>query len=174
MTDHNHLSELKKLKTEAIPKALAHADRFRLLNEPRESESICRDILRIDPENQPALTCLLMALTDQFKDGQTTIAQARRVIPMLHDEYDRLYYTGLMYERWAKAHHRHGVPDAVTGDYFLEAMRAFEKAEAMRPADNDEAILRWNSCVRIIRADEYLKHKFERYSLRDDSVERPE
>lgn len=163
------LFELRPLTPEAIPRALARADQFRLLNEGREAESICRDVLRIDPENQEALIKLLLAVTDQFREGQTTIAQARRILPKLHDEYEKAYFTGVIYERWAKAHHKSGVPDTVTSEYFLEAMRAFEKAIELRPAGNDDAVLRWNSCVRLIRADEYLQHKFQRFSLYDET-----
>jgi hypothetical protein len=56
--------ELKRLSDEAIPAALEKALRYRLLNEPAEAESICHDVLRIDPENQQALVVLLLALTD--------------------------------------------------------------------------------------------------------------
>jgi hypothetical protein len=34
---------------------------------------------------------------------------------------------------------------------FRQAMDCFEKAEAIRPAGNDDAILRWNGCARIIQ-----------------------
>lgn len=164
--------ELKKLSHEAIPRALERAKHLRTVREPQDAESICRDVLRVEPDNQEALVTLLLSLTDQFRIGSTTQAQAQRIIGSIHDEYKRWYYTGVAYERWAKAHHGHGVPDAVASEYFVEAMRAFEKAEHFRPPGNDDAILRWNACVRMIRADEYLKHKFERYSLYDDSHER--
>ena len=53
--------ELKRLSEEAIPAALEKATRYRLLNEPAEAESICHDVLQIDPENQQALVVLLLA-----------------------------------------------------------------------------------------------------------------
>ena len=34
---------------DAVPAALAKAERYRLLNEPGEAESICLDVLQIDP-----------------------------------------------------------------------------------------------------------------------------
>ena len=40
--------ELKPISTAAIPRAVAKAERYRLLNEPQEAESICRDVLRVD------------------------------------------------------------------------------------------------------------------------------
>ena len=51
--------ELKPLSTEAIPAALEKAERYRLLNEPGEAESICLDVLKADPENQQALITLV-------------------------------------------------------------------------------------------------------------------
>ena len=38
----------------------------------------------------------------------------------------------------------------VAADWFREAMTWYAKAEAMRPPNNDESILRWNSCVRML------------------------
>ena len=61
--------ELKRLSDEAIPAALEKALRYRLLNKPAEAESICRDVLQIDPENQEALVVLLLALTDRLDIG---------------------------------------------------------------------------------------------------------
>src|SRR4051812_7969768 len=58
--------ELKSLTREAVPAALEKAHRYRLLNEPEQAESICHDVLRIDPDNQEALTTLILALTDRF------------------------------------------------------------------------------------------------------------
>ena len=55
--------ELKPISTAAIPRAVAKAERYRLLNEPQEAESICRDVLRVDEDNQEVLTMLLLALT---------------------------------------------------------------------------------------------------------------
>ena len=62
--------ELKSISTQAIARAIVKAERYRLLNEPQEAESICRDILTVDPENQEALVMLLLSITDQF--GRTS------------------------------------------------------------------------------------------------------
>ena len=61
--------ELKHIGPEAIPAALDKAERYRLLNQPDAAESICEDVLAVDPDNQPALITLLLALTDQFRQG---------------------------------------------------------------------------------------------------------
>ena len=79
--------ELKRLSEEAIPAALEKALRYRLLNEPAEAESICHDVLRIDPENQEALVLLLLALTDRFGKGYAVggLLEAQEVLSRLHD-----------------------------------------------------------------------------------------
>src|SRR5205085_11166530 len=53
------MADLKRLHKEAIPAALEKAERYRLLNEPGEAESICLDILAADAENQQAIITLL-------------------------------------------------------------------------------------------------------------------
>ena len=44
----------KPLSPEPCPAALAKAERYRLLNEPGEAESICLDVLAVEPDNQEA------------------------------------------------------------------------------------------------------------------------
>jgi len=63
------MSELKQLHKDAIPAALEKAERYRLLNEPGEAESICLDVLTVNPDNQRAIIVLLLALTDRFDKG---------------------------------------------------------------------------------------------------------
>ena len=150
----NPMFELKPLSPEAIPKALERAERYRLLNEPMVAESICRDILRTAPEHQPALTMLILALTDQFgQDDSAALAkQALEWISPLQDEYARAYYTGLIYEREAKAILNRNLPGSRfdAHDLLRTAMGWFEKAEAIHPAGNEDAILRWNTGARLI------------------------
>jgi hypothetical protein len=40
-------------------------------------------------------------------------------------------------------------------------MTWYEKAERERPAGNDESILRWNTCARILARDEHLRPREE-------------
>jgi hypothetical protein len=151
--------EFKTLSPEAVPRALAKAERYRLLNEPGEAESICLDALEIEPDNQEVLTMLLLALTDQFGDEtSTSVAEAWTIVKRLRDEYDRAYYTGIVYERRAKALLAHGRPGCGPRAYewLREAMGWYEKAEAIRPPTNDDAILRWNTCARLIMRDRHL------------------
>lgn len=145
--------ELKPLSPEGIPQALEKAMRYRLLNEPGEAESICLDVLRIDPENQQALVLLLLAITDRFGKGYAVGAsQVQEVLARIKDPYERAYYAGIISERRAKAQLNQGFPGAKFDAYewLREAMTWYEKAEAVRPPGNDDAILRWNACARII------------------------
>jgi len=160
--------ELKPLSKDAIPAALDKAMRYRLLDEPGEAESICHDVLRIEPENQQALVILLLALTDRFGKGYAVgITQAQEVLPRLRDPYERAYYAGLVSERRAKAQLRQSGPGSGFAAYQLlrEAMARYEKAEAIRPAGNDDALLRWNACARMIMGNKLTPLKEEKLDL---------
>jgi len=158
------MSELKQLHKDAIPAALEKAQRYRLLNEPGEAESICLDIVHVDPENQQAIIMLLLALTDRFEKGYgVSDTQATELLSRIRGDYDRSYYTGIFHERRAKAKLRQGTPDCrfQAYDLFREAMNWFEKAEALRPPGNDDAILRWNTCARIIARNRLVPREEE-------------
>ena len=160
--------ELKPLSKEAIPAALEKAMRYRLLNEPGAAESICHDVLNIDPESQQALVLLLLALTDRFDKAYAVgVMHAREVLPRLKDPYERAYYEGIICERQAKAHLQRGGPGSQSAAYeFLrEAMSFYESAEAMRPAGNDDALLRWNACARMIMGNKLTARTEERVEL---------
>jgi hypothetical protein len=148
--------DLKSISHEAIPRALEKAERYRLLNEPQVAESICRDILRVDADNQAAIVTLILALTDQF--GGTigmNMKATQELIPRLREEYERAYYTGIIFERQGKARLHQGAPGSGFDAHELlrEAMVWFEKAEMIHPPGNDDAILRWNTCARMIMND---------------------
>jgi hypothetical protein len=160
--------ELKSLSEDAIPAALEKAMRYRLLNEPGEAESICLDVLRADPANQQALVVLLLALTDRFSKGYgVSDTQTEEVLARLQSEYDRAYYAGIICERKAKALLHQGAPAAGFRAYELlrEAMNWFEKAEATRPPGNDDALLRWNTCARIIQRNNLGPPPAENYEF---------
>ena len=150
--------ELKTLSLDAVPRALDKAERYRLLNEPTEAESICRDALHVDGSNQQALTTLLLAPTDQFTEAPRAFAEASRLAAQLRDEYEREYYTGITWERRAKAHLKHDGPGLgpQVYDWLREAMTWFERAETIRPSGNDDAVLRWNACARLLMDDRRL------------------
>jgi hypothetical protein len=150
--------ELKCLKPQALAAAQRKAVRYRLLNEPRLAESICHDILAVDADNQDALITLILSLSDQFgTTGGPSTSDAKDLVPRLEGEYEREYYAGIVCERRAMSQleiRGHG-SGRIAYDWFRRAMAHFEKAEALSPADNDDAVLRWNTCARIInqRAD---------------------
>ena len=151
--------ELKPLQPEAVSAALARAERYRLLNEPSEAESICLDVLAIEPDNQGARIMLLLALTDQFHEASGAHKTARDVLVGLTSDYDRAYYAGIIAERRAKAQFARAGAAAGAGvyDWLTEAMQHFERAEAIRPPGNDDARLRWNACVRFIQRNPQLR-----------------
>jgi tetratricopeptide (TPR) repeat protein len=151
--------DLKILSPEAVPRALAKAERYRLLNEPGEAESICRDALRVDPDNNDAMIMLVLALTDQFDDHSAPVAgDAVNVARQLRDPYERAYYTGIVWERKAKAQLRRGSLGLGPQVYawLREAMDCYDQAEAVRPSGNDDTILRWNCCARLLMRDDRL------------------
>jgi hypothetical protein len=150
--------QLKPLSTAAVPAALEKAERYRLLNEPGEAVSICEDVLAVEPGHHDALVILLLALTDQLLDAPAVASKAEQVARSLSDEYDRCYYQGIIAERTAKAHLRRGgmSPDGVY-EWIADAMEYYERAEALRPAGNDDAILRWNACARVLKENPNLR-----------------
>jgi hypothetical protein len=119
--------ELKSLHKDAIPSALAKAERYRLLHEP---------------------------FGQAYK-----VREAKDVIPQLKDEYERAYYSGIVSERRAQAllhQSRHASGSAIY-DWLREAMDFYEKAEAIRPPANDDALLRWNTCARLLTRNPHLQ-----------------
>jgi tetratricopeptide (TPR) repeat protein len=145
---------LKPISIASIPRALEKAERYRLLNEPEQAESICLDILEAESDNQRALVTLILALTDQFGTPGAPLSgqRAGSYLARLTDEYQRNYYGGIVSERQAWTYLRRGMVRASAYDAFREAMDCFEKAASIRPDGDDEALLRWNACVRTIRS----------------------
>jgi len=143
--------KLKTISKSGIAEAISKATLYRYLNEPEEAESICHDILVAEPANQVAQRTLGLAITDQF-GGQASdrYADAEKVFRQLTDPYERAYYMGLLCERRAKAQMRTGRPAQMLVSLFKEAMRYFDEAERIRPPENDDAVLRWNRCVRLL------------------------
>jgi hypothetical protein len=150
--------ELKTLSADAVPRALEKAERYRLLNEPSEAESICLDVLEIESGNQKALVTLVLALTDQFDTETASFADAHHAIERMSDAYARAYYSGIVFERRAKAQLHHCTPGFGPRVYgwLRDAMVWYEKAEAIRPVGNDDAVLRWNACARLLMRDPHL------------------
>lgn len=147
--------ELKRISKAAVGGALERAERYRLLNEPALAESICRDVLLVEPENQAALVTLLLSLTDQFGDDLNhAYPEATAALELLGDEYSRVYYSGIVFERRARSHWRRSSPGrgAQAYEWFVRAMDSYQAAITVRPPGNDDATLRWNTCARILMA----------------------
>lgn len=146
--------ELKTISKQAIPEAVRKAEHYRLLNEPAMAESICYDILAVDPDNQKVIILLITSITDQFDStANPGTAAARKHIVKLSGEFDRLYFGGIISEREARAFlARGGSYRDYAYDSFVDAMELYEQAEALSPPGNNNAMLRYNSCVRTIAA----------------------
>jgi hypothetical protein len=152
--------ELKKLSREAVDRALAKAERYRLLNEPWLAESICRDILETAPDNQQALITLILSLTDQFGTAAGVgFNEPRSLISKLHSKYDQAYYNGIVCERRAKVHFERPHPGSgqLAYDWYQEAMDWYEKADELHPSGNEDALLRWNTCARMLKKHPGIK-----------------
>jgi hypothetical protein len=144
---------LHKIHSAAVPAALQKARDYRLLNEPAQAESICLDILAIEPGHLEALKLLIMALTDQFPQRAALVKRAHRYVAKLQSEYDRLYFSGLVLEREARAHLLKGHSAAFAHDLFVKAIGFYRRAEPVRPANTDDPILRRNGCLRTMAAE---------------------
>ncbi len=144
---------LKPLSAAAVARSIEKAERYRLINQPWAAESICLDVLATDPGNQRALHVLVLALTDQFTGESDGLARrAHEALAGVTSEYERAYYGGMILERRATAKLASGVPGAgfIAYEHVRKAMALYEQAERLKPAGNDDAILRWNSCVRLL------------------------
>lgn len=162
MSKESGMFELKPVSNEALPRALAKAERYRLLNEGQEAESICRDILGTDAAHQQALVMLLLALTDQFgtRSGGG-VQEARKVLQQLSDPYEQAYYAGIIDERWGKVQLETGIPGHVGYDWLRDAMNWYDRAEELSATGNEDAILRWNACARLLNQAHSLSSSLE-------------
>ncbi len=143
---------LKELTVEGIPRALWKAERYRLLGEPCEAESIYRDILALDAQQREARIGLILSLTDQFRTDLGRVAEAKALASEMESEYERCYYTGVAAERLGKAQLNRGSPgsDDYANRAIREAMTWYERAQALRPPGDDDSLLRWNACARTL------------------------
>ena len=163
-TSETETFKLKPLAKEGIETSLGKAEHYRLLNQPRLAESICLDVLLIDPTNQKASIFLLLALTDQFgQSSSKTANQALSIAKGLKDDYSRIYYTGIVHERQGATALRSGTPgsDFDAYEWYREAMEFYEKADAINKDDNNDPVLRWNTCARIIMEHHLHERPFD-------------
>ena len=148
------MPQLMQLAKAAVPAALEKALRYRLLNEPREAESICLDVLEIDPQNQSALITLLLARTDLIDVQQAAARErAEAVLPRLEGAYEQAYYEGLIVERWAKSQLGKGLSVHAAAGWLRKAMRCYERARELSRDEDPDPVLRWNTCARMLMED---------------------
>ena len=152
--------ELRKIAKDAIPAALKKAVHYRTMKEPYEAESICQDILAVDPHNQDALILLLLSLTDKFThDLDRSFSRAQELIEQLSDQYCKYYYQGIIFERRAKVHLHRSVPGSgqVAYEWLAKAMKAYAQGLNICDPNNQDALLRWNTCARIMNDNPHVK-----------------
>jgi hypothetical protein len=154
--------ELKSMLKQNIPAALEKARCYRFLSEPAEAESICLDILDVDPENQQAIITLILALTDQFGwELSKNHNRTKELLGRLKAKFHQIYYEGIICERRAKTHLRREAfgSERVAYEWFRKAMDNYEKAIEMSPVGDEDAILRWNACARILMRNPNIASK---------------
>lgn len=156
--------ELKRLSPDAVDAALKRALHYRYLNQPHLAESICRDVLELRPDHAEARVTLIMSQCDQF--GTTDGLPVQDILAMaakLDEGYERSYYCGLVCERRAEAALLKGGPaaGAIAYDWFIKAMDHYAEAEPLRPGGNDDAILRWNTCARMLNTNRDVRPREE-------------
>lgn len=163
--------KLKTISKSGIAEAFAKVTLYRSLNEPEEAESICHDILAVEPDNQLAHRLLGLTITDQFTGhALDRSAEVEQIFSNLTDPYERQYYLGLLHERRAKAQMRIGRPPEVLVALFKTAMQHFEEAERIHPPENDDAILRWNRCARLLQKLPEIALAEEEVSFEDHDI----
>ena len=124
---------LKALSHASVPGALAKAEHYRLLNEPAEAESICRDVLGVEPDNQRALVCFVLAQSDQIPLDSRAFQNALAAAARLQGDYERAYYSGIVWERRAKAVHEEAGRGShhTVYEWIVKALECFAAAERM-------------------------------------------
>ena len=156
--------ELKSLSYDSIDSAIEKAKHYRLLNDPENAESICLDILSVDSDHQEALIVLILAITDQFMGG-SRIKEARQYLARVTDDFNQAYFAGLICERAAKsilAKNNPGAREAAF-EWLQDAMEHFMKSDSFEH-DDDDPILRWNSCARMINKHQLRAPKEESFT----------
>jgi tetratricopeptide (TPR) repeat protein len=153
--------ELKRLADKNLDAAIGLAAHYRNLNEPEQAESICRDVLAVAPENVEALRTLGLALTDRFPSAWMTLFdEACATFRKLPSQYERTYYLGIAWERYALAQATAGrCRNAINA--FEDAMEHFEKAQELAAKDDPSPILHYNRCVRAVTGSAELLREAE-------------
>ncbi|NNE00044.1 MAG: hypothetical protein HKN47_22215 [Pirellulaceae bacterium] len=162
------MPEPRPLSKDMLARAYERADHYRLLNEPAQAESICRDILAVEPENEKAWVQLLLSLTDQFPDEMSqALEAANEALGNLKNEYHRAYYQGIIHERWGRANLNLGRGQQAAQSWIRQAMQSYQKAMELAPSDDPDPTLRWNTCARLLEKSTQSATKYAAGSSRD-------
>ena len=166
------MPDLIPISKDAVGHALERAEHYRLLNEPAQAESICRDIVLVDPDNEQAWVFLLLSVTDQFPQHMSeALEHANEALTHIKDEYKHAYYQGIVFERWGRANLQQGRGVQAIRGWVSQAMQCYQKAMAMAPADDPDPTLRWNTCARLQEKIAKLAPEIRPMAKRDLSSE---
>jgi hypothetical protein len=160
------MPEIKPISREGVAAALQKAHRYRVLNDSIAAESICLDVLAVEPDNADAIVTHVLAITDQFATGRAEdLRRAGVAVARLRDPYKNAYYNGIICERWAKSILQRSLPrgEEMAYEWIDRALGCYEQAEKLGPPGDDEAILRWNTCVRMLQRERLKPREAEAY-----------
>jgi len=117
-------------------------------------------VLTVAPGDREATITLLLSLTDQFTSPRgSRVREATKLVETLEDEYDRIYYAGMVCERRGLASLTKAGPGSgpIAYDWLRRAMDHYQNADEVGPDGNEEALLRWNTCVRVIMREAQIR-----------------
>lgn len=146
--------DLHFIHKKSIGCVLDKAKQYRLLLEPDLAISICLDIFAVDSDNQEALVIYILALTDALSHSDASTHKPDKkiqdAIKKLQSDYQKNYYQGIFYERKARSLMSYAMSTSFAYDLLLKAIGCYKKAEKLTPENCDDAVLRYNACVRTI------------------------
>ena len=89
----------------------------------------------------------------KWMDYEKAINEAKELCQNLESDYEKVYYRGIISERYGKVALKRSTPRAkyIAYEHYRDAMIFFEKAQEIHPEGNQDAVLRWNACVRAIK-----------------------
>ena len=144
--------DFKNLESADLDAALAAAQASWAELRAEETESICLDILELDPNHRSTLDLLLRCRIELLKKGlPQSVARAQELIPQLDSDFDQAFYSGMIREAQARylLEKRGRATSGVAYSWFRHAMDDFAAASNL-DAGRVEPKLHWNACLRTL------------------------
>ncbi len=145
--------DYRLIHQDTIGAVLDKARQYRSLLEPELAISICLDVFAVDENNQDALVIYILAMTDLYNHANAKVCPQtiNESIAKLTSEFERTYYTGITLERKARALLKNAMSRSFAYNLFIQAIKIYDQAQQIAPKQRDDAILRYNACVRTIK-----------------------